>query len=324
MSKEYPGDSESASDDDVDDAEFLANMQKAAASKSNAPRQSILAERWEKDAAWKAPVHSKTEEQRLQIRAACTRSFMFAALPDDLLATVLDAFYGPQVLPPGTEVITQGASVTSGEPGLYIIESGTLDVHKNGQKVFQYDKQGQSFGELALLYSCPRAATVTATSTSVVYSIDRDTFNNCVKGAVQEMHTRRESFLRSVAILADLNDDHRMKIADVLQTRICEAGETIITQGDMGSTFFIVEEGWAYAEVAGIGRTKDYKPGDYFGELALIRQQPRAATVISGASRTKLAILDSESFNRLLGKQVTDRMHEIAKTYEGPAGAGAH
>merc|ERR1712151_468696 len=191
-------------------------LRKAEAAAKNRQRAPIVAEKWEKDADWKPPVHPKSAEQRAQIKSACTRSFMFAALPADLLETVLDAFAGPHICEGGTEVIKQGDTVTSGEPGLYIIESGTLDVIKNGKKVFQYNKTGQSFGELALLYSCPRAASVTASSQSVMWSIDRDTFNNCVKGAVQEMHARRETFLASVAILADLNVDDRGKIADLL------------------------------------------------------------------------------------------------------------
>ena len=42
---------------------------------------------------------------------------------------------------------------------------------------------GEGFGELALLYNCPRAATITALEESTVWRLDRDTFNNIVKDA---------------------------------------------------------------------------------------------------------------------------------------------
>ena len=59
----------------------------------------------------------------------------------------------------------------------YIIEVGTFNVIVNGQVVAILE-EGRSFGELALLYNCPRAATVRATRPCLVYSLDRDTFRN--------------------------------------------------------------------------------------------------------------------------------------------------
>lgn len=44
-------------------------------------------------------------------------------------------------------------------------------------------KPGESFGELALLYNTPRAATIIAKSDSILYGLDRATFNGVVKDA---------------------------------------------------------------------------------------------------------------------------------------------
>lgn len=187
---------------------------------------------------------------------AMMKSFIFQSLHPDNVQEVIDAFNGPHIVNPGTEVIVQGAAVQSGEPALFVIEAGRLDVHKRtgnaphpGVRVFQYDQMGQSFGELALLYNCPRAATVTAASSAVLWSLDRDTFNHCVKEATLRTRARHEKFLKSVELLSTLTVEERMRVVDVLKVRVYQAGEVIIRRGEEGSEFFILEQGRAVASI---------------------------------------------------------------------------
>ena len=95
----------------------------------------------------------------------------------------------------------------------------------------------------------------------------------------------------------------RAKIADVIQEQDFNAGSEVIREGDDGSVFFLIIYGEAYATKVIEGKQKDvkqYKAGDYFGELALLKNAPRAATVIA-KSQLKLASIDRDSFRRLLG-----------------------
>merc|ERR1711862_912443 len=77
-------------------------------------------------------------------------------------------------------------------------------------------------------------------------------------------------------------------------------GDSIVKQDDPGDKFYIVEEGALYAEKAG-SRVLDYKQGDYFGELALLKNQPRAASVIVESDTAKVLSLTRQSFNKMLG-----------------------
>jgi cAMP-dependent protein kinase regulator len=129
------------------------------------------------------PVIAKNEQQRERILAKITNSFMFNSLDEKDVEIVILAF-DERRFKKGDTVITQGES---GDV-LYLIESGTLDCYKTfdkdeGQKHLKVYIPGEAFGELALLYNAPRAATIIAKEDCILWALDRATFNHIVKGA---------------------------------------------------------------------------------------------------------------------------------------------
>lgn len=81
--------------------------------------------------------------------------------------------------------------------------------------------------------------------------------------------------------------DHyeRSKMADAVKDVKVKNKEVIIKQGDQGDVFYILVEGSAIAtlnETSGEA-VMEYNPGDYFGELALLKGEPRAANVIANS-----------------------------------------
>lgn len=81
-------------------------------------------------------------------------------------------------------------------------------------------------------------------------------------------------------------------------------GMPIIKQGDQGNTFYLLVEGTCSAFIREDGKEKqvfEYKPNDYFGELALLRDEPRAATIKTTSATTIVAYIDRLAFKRLLG-----------------------
>ena len=156
---------------------------------------------------------------------------------------------------------------------------------------------------MALLYNAPRAATIRAKTDCILWALDRECFNHIVKDAAIKKREKNEATLKKVDILSTVEPYELGQISDALKSKKASAGETIIKQGDEGNEFFILEEGKAFATKDVDGkeeRVLNYAPGDYFGELALLNNAPRAATV-KAEEDCKLLCLDRMAFKRLLG-----------------------
>ena len=165
---------------------------------------------------------------------------------------------------------------------------------------------GGSFGELALMYNAPRAATVVSTEKeSTLWALDRVTFRRILMDSAFQRRRMYESFLEEVPLFANLSLYERSKIADALDTKKYAPGETIIEEGAIGEHFFLLESGEAevYKKESGDKVLKEYKKGDYFGELALLNDAPRAASVVAKkeGGEVKVAYLGKQGFQRLLG-----------------------
>lgn len=185
--------------------------------------------------------------------------------------------------------------------------------------------EGGSFGELALIYGTPRAASIQAKTDVKLWAIDRDTYRRILMGQFIKKRKMYEEFLSKVKILGQLNNlpvritiltlpsfsaeslDYyeRLTVADALTPVEFNDGDIITNQGEAGDEFYIIEEGTAIVlqrrsegtpleEVGRLGRS------DYFGEIALLFNRPRAATV-KAQGPLKCLKLDRDCFERLLG-----------------------
>jgi CRP/FNR family transcriptional regulator len=84
--------------------------------------------------------------------------------------------------------------------------------------------------------------------------------------------------LKKVTLFAGLEDKEAKKLASLFKERSFSAGEAMAEEGKHGIGFFVIEEGTAKVTVHGEERTT-LGPGSYFGEIALIDDGPRTATV---------------------------------------------
>lgn len=135
---------------------------------------------------------------------------MFSCLDDQEVKIVIDAMEEKK-FNAGDYVIRQGED---GEV-LYVVDSGQLDcfkVFKKGEaeKYLKTYQPGESFGELALLYNAPRAATIKAKTNSILFALDRETFNHIVKDAAAKKREYYEAFLSKVELLKDMDPYERL------------------------------------------------------------------------------------------------------------------
>uniref|UniRef100_A0A7M4FHU8 cAMP-dependent protein kinase type II-alpha regulatory subunit n=1 Tax=Crocodylus porosus TaxID=8502 RepID=A0A7M4FHU8_CROPO len=231
-------------------------------------------------------VHPKTDEQRCRLQEACKDILLFKNLDQEQLSQVLDAMFERKVKPQ-EHVIDQGDDGDN----FYVIERGLYDIFvtrdNQSRCVGRYDNHG-SFGELALMYNTPRAATIVATTEGSLWGLDRVTFRRIILKNNAKKRKTYELFIESVPLLKSLEVSERMKIADVIGEKIYQDGERIISQGDKADSFYIVESG----EVKILIKSKTMTSkeanqeveiarchkGQYFGELALVTNKPRAAS----------------------------------------------
>jgi len=301
MSTKDEKEEESEEDDDDDDCDEIPESMRKPEEQLGRARASVSAEaygQWNQKKAFTPPNHPKTDEQLARLSTTLSTSFLFSELEKADMDLVLLAMK-EQNFEAGKKVINEG---DDGDY-LFVVEKGSLDCVKkiDGEdKVVKTVGTGDVFGELALLYNCPRAANVLAKEESVCWQLDRETFNHIVKDAAVKRRTKYDAFLKSVTLISGIEAYERSQIADALKTEVRQAGESIITQGEEGDKFYIVEEGTLYATKDG-NRVMDYKAGDYFGELALLKNQPRAASVIVESPSAKVLVMSRLSFTKMLG-----------------------
>ncbi|XP_052375782.1 protein kinase, cAMP-dependent, regulatory, type I, alpha (tissue specific extinguisher 1) a isoform X1 [Oncorhynchus keta] len=230
---------------------------------------------------------------------AIEKNVLFAHLDDNERSDIFDAMFSVTYIT-GETVIQQGDEGDN----FYVVDQGEMDVYVNNEWVTNIG-EGGSFGELALIYGTPRAATVRAKSNVKLWGIDRDSYRRILMGSTLRKRKMYEEFLSKVSILESLDKWERLTVADSLENVQFEDGQKIVVQGEPGDEFFIILEGSAavlqrrseneeFVEVGRLG------PSDYFGEIALLMNRPRAATVVSRGP-LKCVKLDRPRFERVLG-----------------------
>ncbi len=235
----------------------------------------------------------KSEESKAIISDALGDHFLFNGLSPEAKEQLINAMAKANCVT-GTQIIKQGKKGDL----FFVLESGTVDVIVDKKRVGEI-KAPAAFGELALMYQSPRAATILSTTDCVLWKVDRQTFQMTLTSNAAGQSVSRCEFLRKVPLLRKLSNHDILKIAEAMGEIAVSTGTDIIREGEEGDTFYIIAKGVVKVSKDGVEVAK-LRPGNFFGEAALQNNDVRNATCTADSDTVCLTLTKPE-FESMLG-----------------------
>ena len=261
------------------------------------------------DAVEKIDKNKAVEEA---IKSGLRKNFLFEDMEAEVLQMVVDAMFSQEFVK-GDYILTQGSAPEKND-SLYFLEKGSVDILVKGTKMVVNDpdaaqsgegfvitanggdgsklvkleeeeeksvavkKPGETFGDVALLFACPRTASAVAMDKCRVWLLPRKTFSQIM--TKYSSGTRKLRFLRSVPLLQSLTDSTLREVADKMVEVRYEDGDTIISEGEDSDTVYIVEIGFVSVmkKLSGSDKTIEMcriAPLEFFGERGLMLKEKR-------------------------------------------------
>ncbi|MES1908146.1 MAG: hypothetical protein MHM6MM_001133 [Cercozoa sp. M6MM] len=266
--------------------------------------------------------HRETEKSEIQkdaIRMAITSNVLFGGLDEVQLEQIVDEMFL-------CEFDDDAVIIQQNDYGdcFYVLEQGAVqvEVRRDGHDDLQLFESHApySFGELALMYNAPRQATVRAKGHCVAWAIGRRRFRNILFLSNEQKQAQYEELLKKCEVFSSLLSRERTVIADLLEESHFAPGQIVFKQGDEPERMYIVRSGTARVVKDGECVAELHR-GQYFGEMALMNEDKRAATVqASDDSALQCLSLNKQAFTLVLGP-LGELLQRGLKEYEskGPS-----
>jgi len=218
--------------------------------------------------------------------------------------------------------------VRMGDPAesFFILEGGSCSAivpsanYGSDAIVKEYNEPGQYFGELSLLRGEPRATTIRAGPAGC---------------SLAEVPSKDFFFLSEITSIFEKNagsyddnyegsliEDYPFNVAEyssLMPQEEYEPGQIIIKQGDKnGDKMYILEGGNAAAFIDGKEVFAYKEEGEYFGELALLYNQPRKASVVAGDLGAMVAVVNRSVFDRMVAIGGDSMRQHAREMYTSP------
>ncbi len=121
--------------------------------------------------------------------------------------------------------------------------------------------------------------------------------------------------LESIPLFSSLLRAQLVQLAGALKRREVAQGENVVTEGETGDVMYIVESGALEASVANVGVVMKYGSGAFFGELALVNDEPRKATITATDASVLLELSRSDVSPLASSAELKAGLEGIEKAY---------
>jgi len=280
-----------------DDDDIIEEHMEMPTMKPRGQRAGVMAAKFEVPTDWTAPVFEKDAEAESFLKSVMEENRLMKSLAPSDREQLMKAFKRVEFAA-GENIIKQGDR--SDNMDFYVLETGMADISIEGKGTVMKATKGIAFGELALLHNAPRAATVTAEDKVTAFALDMISFKMILMGKSQKDSADYVGFLNSISMLSGLAEADKQSIAGCLKEVEYVEGKNIIVEGDEGNNFYSIRSGEVKCTKGGQEVSDRLKRGDFFGELALLSSDKRAATV-TATQPTSVLMLGRHEFIRLLG-----------------------
>jgi len=256
----------------------------------------------------------KSESEKESIAEAIQASVMFQNITDaqrDLIFKVVE----PISVSKGDWVIKQGSVgdrfyiVDHGKFEVRIVPEGEEDTDGSGGNVVHVYVGSRethahpSFGELALMYSAPRAASIIAQTDGQLWGLHRYAFRKVL--AEQTERKGLMKVLRKLGAFKTLDKEEIENITGSMEEATYGRGDIIVEQGAPGDTFYVICHGGHVERIeTGDGGTKksELKPDQFFGDEVLGPGENQYAATVTALTTTTCWKIDKSTIKRTLGK----------------------
>lgn len=197
----------------------------------------------EQDSNIVPPKYEKSESERVKIRGVLMNNMLTKKLSDEAMNILIGAMQ--KRMYKKEDVLIQFGDVGK---EYFILDSGVLEckVYSEESKEVIVTKtitEGNTFGELALLYQAPRSATISALTECTTWVLDQMTFKTIIMASAIKERNIRLQFVDNIKIFEKMSRYEKIKLLDGLEVQYFEAEDVIVKEGETGEYFYIIEDG---------------------------------------------------------------------------------
>jgi protein kinase A len=294
-------------------------------------------------AGFRMPHFPKSDLETTFLRNALRNHYLFESQPESSVTKLIAAFEmctltaaDPRAQPaPGqpdqflVPFLHQGEEVTPETAYFYVLYHGRCQFLVDDALV-GWAAPGDSFGELALLYDGPRAATVTAVleragpkkeapvfpdHTVVLFRVHQRSFRLILQQDDQDADNAKMKLLDGIDFLTHVSPQVKAHLAAVMTPFPFNKGDVIVQKGAMDLPWTVIERGTVRAANLDMGY-QDFtlRPGECFGERAIVKGDPAIGDAIAESPGVAFTV-DQETFRALVGNldDVILRAQDVVK-----------